>query len=102
MYWGASAAACSAAPSAMRSAHRSSSWAAQSIEPARALVTRLARNDRKGCGGVMRVAPVGLFTWNEGATLDDALGLHTYRGWPAGEGAHPEAGERISLKYPGA
>ncbi|WP_064735956.1 ADP-ribosylglycohydrolase family protein [Azohydromonas australica] len=25
-----------------------------------------ARNDSKGCGGVMRVAPVGLFTWCQG------------------------------------
>ena len=25
-----------------------------------------ARNDRKGCGGVMRVAPAGLFTWRLG------------------------------------
>ena len=25
-----------------------------------------ARNDSKGCGGVMRVAPVGLFTWRQG------------------------------------
>ncbi|MEW6488244.1 MAG: ADP-ribosylglycohydrolase family protein, partial [Thermodesulfobacteriota bacterium] len=25
-----------------------------------------ARNDSKGCGGVMRVAPVGLFAWRSG------------------------------------
>jgi ADP-ribosylglycohydrolase len=39
----------------------------------------LARNDRKGCGGVMRVAPVGLFTWNDGEPQDPrrAFGLAT-------------------------
>jgi ADP-ribosylglycohydrolase len=36
-----------------------------------------ARNDSKGCGGVMRVAPVGLFTWQfrERESLDAAFKL---------------------------
>lgn len=38
-----------------------------------------ARNDSKGCGGVMRVAPVGLFIWRLGqqAALEDAFTLGT-------------------------
>lgn len=37
-----------------------------------------ARNNSKGCGGAMRVAPVGLFTWHwrrSEAPHDDAFGL---------------------------
>ncbi|HYE00749.1 MAG TPA: ADP-ribosylglycohydrolase family protein [Alphaproteobacteria bacterium] len=38
-----------------------------------------ARNDSKGCGGVMRVAPVGLFAWRLGgqASARDAFRLGT-------------------------
>lgn len=34
-----------------------------------------APNDSKGCGGVMRVAPVGLFVWRRGQSPDDAFDL---------------------------
>lgn len=39
----------------------------------------MARNNSKGCGGVMRVAPVGLFVWRLGtrATPKDAFRLGT-------------------------
>src|SRR5690606_20975700 len=38
-----------------------------------------ARNNSKGCGGVMRVAPVGLFTWRRQPrdAHDDAFRLGT-------------------------
>ncbi|BCO31200.1 hypothetical protein TspCOW1_13030 [Thiohalobacter sp. COW1] len=38
-----------------------------------------ARNDSKGCGGVMRITPVGLFTWRLGqqAALENAFTLGT-------------------------
>lgn len=36
-----------------------------------------ARNDSKGCGGVMRVAPVGLFTWRMKKNVADTFRLGT-------------------------
>lgn len=36
-----------------------------------------ARNDSKGCGGVMRVAPVGLFAWRQGQSAEHAFELGT-------------------------
>jgi ADP-ribosylglycohydrolase len=61
------------------------------LEAARRGDDTAARNDRKGCGGIMRVAPVGLFFWRpEGAfsirpafTLADKLAGLTH-GHPTG------------------
>lgn len=36
-----------------------------------------ARNDSKGCGGVMRVAPVGLFAWRQGQPVEYTFELGT-------------------------
>lgn len=36
-----------------------------------------ARNDSKGCGGVMRMAPVGLFVWRQGQSPEYAFQLGT-------------------------
>ncbi len=36
-----------------------------------------ARNDSKGCGGVMRVAPVGLFAWRQHTSSQDTFRLGT-------------------------
>ncbi len=56
-----------------------------------------ARNDSKGCGGVMRVAPVGLFAWHQRSSDDIATSVfdlaaqiaglthgHPSGQWPAG------------------
>lgn len=40
-------------------------------------IGRPAHNDSKGCGGVMRVAPVGLFVWRQGESVAKAFGWGT-------------------------
>ena len=40
-------------------------------------IGRAAHNDSKGCGGVMRVAPVGLFVWRQGESVTKAFSWGT-------------------------